>query len=161
VLEDWATKDGVQSTTRYRYPKGPKGGNKRLPKHDTSTACRQNPTRKREIYVKTKLQRQKAKEDHPDPRPFIQRIDTGRSQFPHQVRSQIEQRQISPLTPSPPTLESGPYFHLKSEPIESPYGYSLKDVQGVYTLANSPLFSQDQDEESPFFNGYSMANNRY
>jgi hypothetical protein len=159
VLEDWAIKDGVQSTTRYRYPKG---GNKKLSKHDTSTACQQSPTRKRELDGKAKLQRQKVKENHSGRRLPTQRINTAsRSHFPHQVRSPIEHRQISPLTPSPPTLESGPYFPLKSEPIESPYGYSLKDVQGVYTLDNSPLFSQDQDEESPFFNGYSMANNRY
>ena len=150
MLEDWAIKDGVQSTTRYRK------------KHDTPTACRQTTPRKGGRDVKNKLQRQRAKGDHPGRRLSIQRIDIpSRSQFPHQVRSPIEQRQISPLTPSPPTLESGPYFHLKSEPIENPYGYSLKDVQGVYTLDNSPLFSQDQDEESPFFDGYSMANNRY
>jgi hypothetical protein len=158
VLEDWAIKEGVQSTTRYRN----KGlGNKKVLKHDTSTACRQNTTRKGGPFGKTKLRRQRVKEDHQGPRLSIQKVDTGRSQFPHQVRSPIEQRQISPLTPSPRSLESSPYFHLKSEPIESRYGYSLRDVQGVYTLDNSPLFCQDQDEESPFFNGYSMANSRY
>ena len=74
----------------------------------------------------------------------------------------MPQRQISPLTPSPFDGEaSSPYFHLKSEPIESPYEYGLEHVQDVYTLDNGPVFSQDRDQDSPFLNGYSMANNRY
>jgi hypothetical protein len=116
-------------------------------------------TRKGGIYEGKKLQRQRrVKEDHPNPRQ-VQRINTGSSTpFQYQTRSPVPQRQISPLTPFDNEVSS-PYFHLKSESIDSPYVLGLEDVQGVYTLDNGPLFSQEQD--SHFLNGYSMANNRY
>ncbi|KAH6669240.1 hypothetical protein B0J14DRAFT_487121 [Halenospora varia] len=139
VLEDFAIKDGVQSTTRYR--KGTSA--KKFTRSEHPAPARQRSGRKGGISAsKTKLHRQRAREERSDPRRPIQRHDILRSQY-LQPRSHPTQRQSSPLTP--PSHEgipsSSPYFFPKTKHIEIPFEdvCRLENVQGVDN--DSPLFS--------------------
>lgn len=156
VLEDFAIKDGVQSTTRYR--KGT--GNKTFTKSENPAPSRQSSGRKGGICAsKTKFSRQKTKEDRSDPRRSAQRLDSGRYPYQHQGRSQMTQRQLSPMTPCPESLPStGSYFFPKSEPFELPYEeLCLGNVQGVYS-DNGPVFSNGHDSS---FHDPLCASQRY
>ncbi|KAE8440397.1 hypothetical protein EG329_008166 [Mollisiaceae sp. DMI_Dod_QoI] len=138
VLEPFAIKDGVQSTTRYR--KGT--SSKKLPRpsdhnqqqhHHHPAPARQSSGRKGGICAsKTKLQRQRTKEDRErmnfDARcgsgsgsgsglgsvRSASRIDSARrAQFERQTRAHIsnDRRQRSPLTPPAGEMASpAPYF---------------------------------------------------
>ena len=156
-MEDFAIKDGVQSTTRYR--KGT--GNKKFTKSENPAPSRQSSGRKGGICAsKTKFSRQRVKDDRPDLRRSIQRLDTGRRPYQHQSRSQATQRQVSPMTPCPESLPSAnPYFFPKSEHFEVPYEdmCGLEGVQGVY-IDDGPIFSNGHDSPiSPFHNSHPMC----
>jgi hypothetical protein len=150
VLEAFAIRDGVQSTTRYR--KGT--GNKKVIRSDHPTPARQTSGRKGGICAsKVKLQRQKTKEDREDRRstPRIRRVQIHRNSWA------MVQRQMTPLTP--PNLEhiSSPYVVPKSEPLDLPYDdfYRLEDVQGVYSDDRGPLFCDSQ--LSPLIGKHGLA----
>ena len=152
VLEDFAIKDGVQSTTRYR--KGT--GGKKFVKSETPVPSRQTPSRKRGLHgSKAKLQRQKVRDDRSElrhtayPRPDTEKrlqYITDYESSPHPIAS----RQISPLTPankSAPSENTLFYVHpyLKHEHTEISYdglpSYSLEDVHSV--CADGPLFCHE------------------
>ena len=153
MLEDFAIRDGVQSTTRYR--KGT--GNKKGARSDNPTPARQTSGRKGGLCAsKSKLQRQKIKDDRED------RRSTTRAEASRQLRLQrnsrvVAQRQMTPLTP--PNLENvaSPYFFPKNEPLDLPYEdiYGLEDVQGVYVDDHGPLFCNGQ--LSPFMGKHGLA----
>lgn len=137
VLEDFAIKDGVQSTTRYR--KGT--GAKKFTRSDHPAPARQSSGRKGGISAsKTKLQKQRAREERSDSRCPIPRHNMLRSQY---TRSHLIPRQNSPITP--PSHESipspNPYFFPKSENVEMIFEEAcrLDNVQGVDS--DSPLFA--------------------
>jgi hypothetical protein len=145
-LEDFAVKDGVQSTTRYRNPKG--GGHKKFIKSDNPTPARQIPGRKGGICASKNPQRQKVRDDRADMRRSAPRLDLG-SQFHRESRSGHSQRQNSPLTPpNVESISSSPYYFstTKNESFEIPYEdmCNLGDVQGIYMDDNTPLFSNSQ-----------------
>jgi hypothetical protein len=155
VLEDFAIKDGVQSTTRYR--KGT--GAKKFMKTENPAPSRQSSGRKGGISAsKSKLQRQQQRSDS---RRSIHRHDILRSQFPSHTAHPIHQRHSSPLTP--PTHENmpgppcNPYFFAKAEQqqLEIPYEdmCGLQDVQGVYIDDNGPIFTNNQDGQYPSADG--------
>lgn len=142
VLEGFAIKDGVQSTTRYR--KGT--NNKRLMRSDNPTPARQISGRKGGICAsKTKLHRQKMITDERRDRRSTSRIRTPRRLQLHRRSPAMARRQMTPLTP--PNLEniSSPYFVPKGEPLDPPYEdvYGLEDVQGIYA-DDHPIFSSGQ-----------------
>ena len=152
VLEDFAIKDGVQSTTRYRK----RTGNQKLIKSEPHTLAplRQSSGRKGYISAsKSKYSRHRVRDDHPDSRGPMQRLETGRHPYQHQGRSRST-RNSSPMTPCPEIMSpASPFFLPKSEEVDVPYEdmYHLEDVQGVCT--DSPLFSNSQDYPfSPFHN---------
>lgn len=149
-MEDFAIKEGVQSTTRYR--KGT--GNKKFTKSEKPAPSRQSSGRKGGICAsKTNSSRQRVSLDH---RRSIQRLDT-RHPYPHQSRCLPTQRQVSPMTPCPESLPStSPYFFSKSEHSEVRYEdrCGLEDVQGVYIDHDPPIL--------PFHKPHSMcASERY
>lgn len=159
VLEDFAIREGVQSTTRYR--KGT--GAKKFIKNDHPAAARQASGR-RGGYVTSSLNRRSGKEILRT-RKSTQTIGrAARQEFQHQSEISRNERRISPLTP--PSAErhpSGPYFFSKSSQdlLESPYdpdNFGLGDVQGVYL--DGPLFSNDPVHENPHF-GHSFPNQRF
>ncbi|TAQ91576.1 hypothetical protein B7494_g8 [Chlorociboria aeruginascens] len=144
VLEEFAVKDGVQSTTRYR--KGT--GNKKFTRSENPAPSRQSSGRKGGICAgKTKLQRQRVN-DRSDSRRSSQRIDTGRRpQLQHHTRSQAKQRHIPPLTPTTDAMaSSSPYSFAKPEQYNVAYDnlYNLEDVQGVL-IDDTPLFTNTPD----------------
>jgi len=161
VLEDFAIKDGVQSTTRYR--KGT--GSKKFLRSENPAPARQSSGRKGGISAsKGKLQRQRVKDERSDLRRPTPKIDTGRRQpFNHEDRTpQATQRHISPSTPNPESLpSSSPYFIPKPvEQFEIHYDdmCGLDDVQGVF-LDETPLFSNNHN--SPFHNAHPICASRY
>ncbi|CAG8956664.1 hypothetical protein HYFRA_00012208 [Hymenoscyphus fraxineus] len=139
VLEDFAIKDGVQSTTRYR--KGT--GAKRFMRSDNPTPSRQSSGRKGGISAyKMKMQR-RAVRDRNDPRRSLHRHDILCSQYSYPAQAGM-QRHSSPSTP-PNNEMAGPtpYFLPKTEPVEQPFDEvvrGLQDVQGVYH-DDAPLFT--------------------
>ncbi|TVY81234.1 Forkhead box protein J3 [Lachnellula suecica] len=152
VLEGFAIKDGVQSTTRYR--KGT--GAKKFTRSDNPTLSRQSSGRKGGISAaasKTKLQRHHR--DRSERRRSIQRQDIlhshSHAHFPPQMRAHTP-RQSSPLTP--PNHERmpascAPYYFGKVEPqLEIQYEEEmcgLEGVQGVYIDDGGPLFTHNQN----------------
>jgi hypothetical protein len=153
-LEEFAVRDGVQSTTRYR--KGT--GNRKAARSENPTPARQTSGRKGGLCAsKTKLQRQKTKEDRADRRS----TDTSRQLQLHRNSRAVPRRQTSPLTPPNVENVSSPYFFPKSEPLDVPYEdiYGLEDVQGVYVEDHEPLFSNGQP--SPFDSKYHLPVGRY
>ena len=141
----------MQSTTRYR--KGT--GAKKIGKSENPASSRQSSGRKGGISAsKSKLQRQRGKEDRLALGQAMQRIDSGRRlEFQQHTSSRITQRQRSPPTP-PPHPESlasnSPYFMPKQEPFEMPFEdmYRLEEVQGVY-IDDGPIFSNHQNSHNP------------
>ncbi|TVY92631.1 Fork-head transcriptional regulator, partial [Lachnellula willkommii] len=140
VLEEFAIKDGVQSTTRYR--KGT--GAKKFMKTENPAPSRQSSGRKGGISAsKTKMQRQQQRSIS----------STHRSRHGHEfLRSHFPtQRYSSPLTP--PTHENipgagcNPYFFPKQQ-LEYEDMCGLQDVQGVYIDDNGPIFAESQDYAS-------------
>ncbi|TVY40992.1 Fork-head transcriptional regulator [Lachnellula subtilissima] len=144
VLEEFAIKDGVQSTTRYR--KGT--GAKKFMKTENPAPSRQSSGRKGGISAsKTKMQRQQQRS----------MSGTHRSRHGHGyefLRSHFPtQRHSSP--PTPPTHENipgagcNPYFFPKQQ-LEMPYEdmCGLQDVQGVYIDDHGPIFANNHDYAS-------------
>ncbi len=136
-------------------------------KSDNPAPARQSSGRKGGICAsKTKLQRQRIKEDRTEIR-TAQRFDrVRRSQFRSQGSPQSgDKRQRSPITP--PSMEhtapsaSSPYFLPKAEHYDVPFEdiCSLQDVQAVCIDESTPLFSNGQDSYFP--SGHTLANNAY
>ena len=162
MLEDFAIKNGVQSTTRYRK----RTGNQKVTKSENPAPSRQTSGRKGGISAsKTKSSRQRLKIDASDLRRPVHRPETGRHPYQYQSQHRFS-RDFSPLTPSPeePPQSASPLFTPKSEPFKAPYEvlYSLENVQGVY-IDNSPLFSNGYDSAvSPIHDlGQMSASQRY
>lgn len=158
-MEDFAIKDGVQSTTRYR--KGT--GIKKFFRSDNPAPARQTSGRKGGISAgKSKNQRARVKDDRLDLRRVTSRVGEERRQnFNHDVKTpQPNHRQISPLTPTGSMPSSSPYFIPKQEPFEIPYEdmCGLDDVQGVY-LDDTPLFSGNS--ASSYHNAQSLCHSHY
>ncbi|KAE9368566.1 hypothetical protein N431DRAFT_443992 [Stipitochalara longipes BDJ] len=159
VLEDFAIKDGVQSTTRYR-----KGTNaKKFMKTDSPAPARQSSGRRGGL----------AQRDHRHPKDRLKdRLGSRRPTpcigLPQNPQYQggshaAQQRHRSPLTPPHPeqVFSASPYFFPKSEQFEAPFEEmigGLEDVQGVY-IDDGPLFSNDQ--EFHFHSGYPISNHPY
>ncbi|CZS95525.1 uncharacterized protein RCO7_05691 [Rhynchosporium graminicola] len=162
VLEEFAVRDGVQSTTRYR-----KGAvTKKFIKPGAPAPSRGSSGRKGGMstkQVQAKVQHQQRhrsggmsikgeEQGDGDPTRSTHSIDnTRRSEYHQQARSQISQRQRSPLTPpSASTITSptvAPYFYPKVEQFDMPYEdlYRFEDVSGVCIDNESPLFSNGAD----------------
>ncbi|KAG0652188.1 Forkhead box J3 [Hyphodiscus hymeniophilus] len=155
VLEDFAVKDGVQSTTRYRK----RTGNLRFTKSENPAPSRQSSGRRGGISAsKTKSSRQRVRDDRSEAIGLMQRLDTGRQPYQQQSRSRVP-RDFSPMTPCPEDLSSAtPFFSPKSESFEVPYeDMCLEDVQGVY-VDDGPLFSNGPNSPiSPFHNLHSTS----
>ncbi|KAH8596699.1 hypothetical protein B0O99DRAFT_685694 [Bisporella sp. PMI_857] len=161
VLEDFAIKDGVQSTTRYR--KG--NGSKKFIKTENPAPIRQTSGQKGGISaIKMRFQRHRVKDDRPDLRHenHIPRLETERlPQFHYDYDSlpqTLAQRQDTPLTPNAEsTPASSPYFFptVKYEYVESSYEevpvYALDQVHAV--CDDEPLFSP------PFSNPHIVYSN--
>ncbi len=152
----------MQSTTRYR-----KGNGIKKLKSENPAPARQSSGRKGGLCAgKTKLQRQRAKEERTEYR-VAQRYDLARrSQFRYQSGPRAgDKRQRSPLTPPSmeriPSAASSPYFLTRTEHYDVPFEdmCSLQDVQGVCVDEGSPLFSSGQD--SYFHSGHTLTNNAY
>ncbi|CAL3972368.1 unnamed protein product [Diplocarpon coronariae] len=143
VLEDFAIKDGVQSTTRYR--KGT--GAKKFTPSDTPSLSRAVSGRRGGFSTKaTKLQRQRerqqrTKDDRRDAaRVGVDNFHRDQDFQQQQAQSQahmpqchLSPRQRSPLTP-PSAVDpvALPYFFGKQEQLDSPYDmYRLDDIHGV------------------------------
>ncbi|KAG4430766.1 hypothetical protein IFR05_013751 [Cadophora sp. M221] len=182
VLEEFAVRDGVQSTTRYR--KGT--GSKKAIKPNTPASCRVVSGRKggvstKQAQTQAKLQLQQRqrrggmgmtmkggerRDNHPTH--ATHRIDnTRRSELHQQTRSQISQRQRSPLTPPSATAIApspcqGPYFFPpKPEQFDSPYDlYQFQDVQDVCIDDGSSLFSNGADD-AHFQSGRTTMSNHH
>ncbi|KAG9235594.1 hypothetical protein BJ875DRAFT_266855 [Amylocarpus encephaloides] len=151
VLEEFAIRDGVQSTTRYRKSNGAR---KLIKSENMPSPSRQNSGRKGGITARNiKIQRQRIRDERADPRRSFHRAESMRPHYPHQGRSNMAHRHSSPATP--PNHESIPapssYFLPKAEPYEVHYEqlYGLEDVQGVFL--DAPLFSHQQN--GPSFDG--------
>jgi hypothetical protein len=160
VLEDFAIKDGVQSTTRYR-----KGTNaKKFMKTDTPAPARQISGRKGGLAPRDpRLLRQRFKE-RSIPRRSTPCVGLRHNlQYPRSSQP-TQQRQRSPLTPPHPEpvfASSNSHFFPKLEQYEVPFEEmcrSLNDVQGVY-IDDGPLFSDDH--EPHFHNGHPMSNHLF
>lgn len=147
-MEDFAIKDGVQSTTRYR--KGT--GAKRINPGHYGLARQAGPNRKGGVYPpRSKLQRSRVTNDD---RRTPQRIDTGGGHFQNCTQPHVMQRRLSPLTPDAESMDSvSPYFVPKKERCAYENMYAFGDVQGVYL--EDPLFSNH--ENSQFANSQSMC----
>ncbi|KAN0093770.1 hypothetical protein V8E51_016954 [Hyaloscypha variabilis] len=160
VLEEFAIKDGVQSTTRYR-----KGTNaKKFMKADPPATTRQHSGRRGGIVPKrdNRHLRDRLKDRLGSRRP------TPCVGMPHNPQYQrgsqtAPQRHRSPLTPPhpEPVFSASPYFFPKPEQFEVPFEEmigGLEDVQGVY-IDDGPLFSNDP--EAHFHGGHPMSNHPY
>jgi hypothetical protein len=156
VLEDFAIKDGVQSTTRYRNTA------KKSTRMDNPVSARQSSGRKGGVGgSKNITQKQRAKEDR-----SVIRRPTPRVGIPTPIsypgRVYATPRQRSPLTPPHPehVLSSSPYFFPKHEQYDLPFENmcGLEDVQGVQ-IDDSPLFSNNH--EPHFHIGHPMSNQPY
>lgn len=153
-------KDGVQSTTRYR--KGT--GSKKFFRSDNPAPARQTSGRKGGICAgKSKLQRQRVKDERSELRRTTSRMDSGQRQnFNHEVMvPQSTQRQISPLTPNAESMPSSSPYFMKQEQLDIPYEeiYGLDDVQAVY-LDNAPLFD-DNNHPSSYHHAQSLLPSHY
>jgi len=165
VLEEFAIKDGVQSTTRYR--KG--AGSKKFVKSDTPAPARQMSGREGGNQTH-KLKRQRMRDDRLDQRdhrrPAINTVGSaiGRTHFSDSMATHITQRQVSPLTPTPESMHGGSPYFLKHENFDIgvhddiPIYPSLESVHGVYMDGHSPIFADGH--ESPFHHPHSMYTNR-
>ncbi|ESZ98752.1 hypothetical protein SBOR_0858 [Sclerotinia borealis F-4128] len=157
VLEDFAIRDGVQSTTRYR-----KGiGNKKYVKAESNTSqsypSRHNYTaiRKPSFHSvsKGKLQRQRGRDDPISRRmiPTSSRSESARyssGQFhASNVTSVSRSPRRSPLTPVPE--RAGTYSPvIKEENYNPAYElYSLEDCQGVLPDDHDPIFMDNQNSQ--------------
>jgi hypothetical protein len=150
VLEDFAIKDGVQSTTRYR--KGT--GAKKFIKNDHPATARQASGRQGGIITRQTNLRRRVKGELPRSRRSTQTIFNGRRGVfqDYQEMARTAQRHTSPLTP--PSVEhhaSGPYLYDTDN-------FSLGDVQGVYL--DDPLFSNSSDSMN-FPNAHTLAAQRF
>jgi hypothetical protein len=158
VLEDFAIKDGVQSTTRYR-----KGTNaKKFMKTDTPAPARQISGRRGGLAPRDNRHlKQRFKERSVSRRPSPCVGITNNMQY-HRGPHPAPQRQRSPLTPPHPEhiFSSSPCFFPKPEQFDMPFEEmcGLEVVQGVY-IDDGPLFSDDQD--APFHGGHPMSNHPY
>ncbi|KAG9241569.1 hypothetical protein BJ878DRAFT_427841 [Calycina marina] len=146
VLEDFAIRDGVQSTTRYRRATG----NKKFAKSETPTHSRHTPPRSR-----AKFQRQRAQENNhsssrhsPYPSADMKGIFLHSRNFGTDPQL-VGTGQLSPRASTHSNITSGsPYFYpdVKPEPLDPNYTnlpiYTLEDVHGVCT--DGPLFSHQQ-----------------
>ncbi|EKD18127.1 forkhead domain-containing protein [Drepanopeziza brunnea f. sp. 'multigermtubi' MB_m1] len=189
VLEEFAIRDGVQSTTRYR--KGT--SSKKSSRNETPSLARVVSGRRGGISTKQAKQQQqqqrqqRAKDDQRrDFSRSSQRGDSMRMRRPqyqqqqhdspsHIIQSSQQQRQRSPLTPpsavdffapSAAAATTSPYFFggMKVEQESSPYDdmhqlYRLDDVQGC--VEDSPLFSSNGDGgDVHFHTGPSMSSSQ-
>ncbi|EPE24584.1 Winged helix DNA-binding protein [Glarea lozoyensis ATCC 20868] len=153
VLADFAVRDGVQSTTRYRKGTGAKKG----ARSNSHIRSRQDSGRRGGLSAsKNKFTRQRFREQRTDTRRALQSYDFLQSQYQSSATSNMGARHNSPSTP--PSHEqmglASPYFntHMKLEPYERPMDLiSLEDVQGAY-LNGEPVFT-DQQDGSGYFDG--------
>ena len=160
VLEDFAVKDGVQSTTRYRK----RTSNQISTKSENRIPSRQSSGRKGGICAsKTRTHGRRIKQDRPDSRCSGHRLEMGQYNYQHRSRSRPP-RELSPLTPCPVDLPSAsPNCLMKNNAFDPPYeDLCLDDVQGVYTDDSGPLFSNAPDSPvSPFQSSYSLSNTQH
>jgi len=150
VLEEFAVKDGVQSTTRYR--KGT--ANKKFSRSDTPAPSRQRSGQKGGFSTRntTRLRRTGDLYRH-------HRMETGGSLrvLPaHLRRTGVENRQREPLTPPQSDLlapqSASPYygFHAPTTKTELQHDMrfdvlgGLENVQGVH-MDGSPVFAADAE----------------
>lgn len=168
VLEDFAIKDGVQSTTRYR--KGT--ANKKFSRSETPAPSRQRSGQKGGFSSRNTARLRRAGDQYRRPR-----IETGSLRgLPEHLSQRLgfNDRQREPLTPPQTDLlgpqTASPYFGYHSAPaakMEQQYdlGYDgmcgLEGVQGVH-MDGSPVFAADTDMP-PYqssFQGMSTYDNR-
>ena len=143
-MEDFAIKDGVQSTTRYR--KGT--GSKRFVGSEAPAPARQMSGRRGRNYASKNRVRdqQRLRDSYPNIQRPYPRVNTRRPPFNHTFEPE-PQRNISPLTPRQDSTSGSPYFlpHVKREQDNISYEdipiYNLGDIKGVY--GDSPLFSYE------------------
>src|SRR6266536_546307 len=159
VLEDFAIKDGVQSTTRYRKGTSSKKFTKsenHHPQRNRQIAGRKGGEAASKIkFQRLREQRRSNRGDGfgQSRRTVPGRIDTTRrTPFHSHTRERVGQRHRSPLTPPPPEsmlrpAASSPYYFHKTEQYEMPFedmvGVGLEDVQGVYV--DEPLFASERE----------------
>ncbi|KAA8575621.1 hypothetical protein EYC84_004747 [Monilinia fructicola] len=171
VLEEFAIKDGVQSTTRYRKGNGSKKSAKAEGVLNQSCPGRQqnyNAIRKPSFHStsKGKLQRQRGRDDPASRRilPVSSRSESVRYPASHfhasNVTSDARSPRRSPLTPAPES--SGTYSPvIKEENFNAAREfYRFEDCQGVFPDDHAPVFMDTQN--SQFMQGHPMcASNQY
>ncbi|KAL3425392.1 fork head domain-containing protein [Phlyctema vagabunda] len=148
VLEDFAVKDGVQSTTRYRM-KG--SGSKKFYRSDAATTARQSSGRKGGLSTsKTKQQRHRVKDERSEPQrpcrlielpghPYMQQPPPRSTRFEHAHPASPSPKAESP--PSPGLLDYRAYS-LDGNPYAD--ACSLENVHLVDTSGEN-LFSDNRD----------------
>lgn len=168
-MEDFAIRDGVQSTTRYRKGTGSKKYAKAESAQSQNYPSRHNynSIRKSSFHSgKGKLPRQRGRDD-----PSLRRMlpATSRSEPARYPVSQFHTSNVtfvprspqgSPLTPAPES--SGTYSPvIKEENYNPAYDhYTLEDCQGVLPDDHDPLFMDNQN--SQFMQIHPMcASNQY
>jgi hypothetical protein len=167
-LQEFAIRDGVQSTTRYRKGTGAKRYI-RPEHHSRSYAARHghNAVRKPTFYSagKERAQRQRDRDDYTSPqRPVTTSSEvhsensTGQNRIPNMTAISVSPR-LSPITPRQPDFR--PYSPvIKQESYEHAYDlYRFEDCQGVLSDNASPLF-MDEQTSSQFMPPHSMCGNQ-
>ncbi|APA09913.1 hypothetical protein SS1G_05834 [Sclerotinia sclerotiorum 1980 UF-70] len=165
VLEDFAIKSGVQSTTRYRKGTGSK---KYAKAESTPSRHNYNAMRKSSFHSngKGKLLRQRGRED-PNPRRMIP--TSSRSEPARYPGSQLHASNVNSVSRSPrrspPTpAPEGPGIYspvIKEENYNPAYDlYRFEDCQGVLPDDHDPLFMDNQNPQ--FMQVHPMCtNNQY
>ncbi|KAF7910845.1 uncharacterized protein EAF01_002354 [Botrytis porri] len=170
VLEDFAIRDGVQSTTRYR--KGT--GNKKYAKAESAPSQNYlgrhnyNAIRKPSFHSagKGKLQRQRARDDSSSRRMLSTPSRSEPARYPGSQLHSSDVTSVSrsprrlPLTPAPES--SGTYSPvIKEESYNPAYDlYRFEDCQGVLPNDQDPLFMDSQNPQ--FMQVHPMcASNQY
>lgn len=169
-MEDFAIRDGVQSTTRYR--KGT--GSKKYPKSETTPSQNflgrhnYNAIKKPSFHSvgKGKLQRQRGRDDSSSRRMLS---TSSRSEPARYPGSQLHTSDVTSVPRSPRRLpltpaqeSSGTYSPIIKEEIYNPaYDlYRFEDCQGVLPDDQDPLFMDNQNTQ--FMQVPPMcANNQY
>ncbi|KAI9648537.1 hypothetical protein NHQ30_003172 [Ciborinia camelliae] len=170
VLEDFAVRDGVQSTTRYRKGTSSKkyAKTESTPSQSYPSRHNYNAIRKPSLHSigKGKLQRQRVREDPTSRRmlPTCSRSEPtkypGSHSYASNMASDSRSPRRSPLTPAPES--SGTYSPaIKEENYNPAYDdYRFEDCQGVLLDDQDPIFMDNQS--SRFMQVHPMcASNQY
>ncbi|PQE29922.1 forkhead domain-containing protein [Rutstroemia sp. NJR-2017a WRK4] len=168
VLQEFAIRDGVQSTTRYRKGTGAKRYIRPDP-HSRNYAARHGfgAVRKPTFYPagKERTQRLRDRDDIISPKrpmPASSEVLSANSTAQHQVTNMTAisvSLRLSPITPCQQDFASYSPV-IKQESYDHAYDhYRFEDCQGVLNDSASPLF-MDEQTSSQFMPPHSMCGNQ-